>query len=174
MTKHLPAFSLLEVLIVVFIIGVAASMVMPRLLRRSSAIEWTSIRDELNNMLYFARQESITSQKIHRLNFNRSERLITVEVEAGEKKPGEPLYEPVYSHYFTSRYELPEQLSLITLKLGKKELFSEHKGRGWCYVLPHGLVEDVALTIERTDKDETQTRTFTVGPFLGVFEERGA
>lgn len=174
MTKRVPAFSLLEVLIVVFIIGVAASMVMPRLLRRSPAIEWRSVRDELNNMLYFARQEAITSQKIHRLTFNRPERVITVEVEAGEKKPGEPIYEPVYSHYFTSRYEVPEQLSLTRLRLGKKELFSEHKGRGWCYVLPHGLVEDIALTIERTDKDETQKRTFTVAPFLGVFEEGGA
>ena len=160
-------------LIVVFIIGLGASLVMPRLLRRSPDKEWPSIQSELSNMLYFARQEAITSQKVHRIVFDKRKRRAIVEVDAGEHKPGVRAYEPIKSMYYTSEYQLPEGVSFLSLVLGKKELFEENKGIGWCYVVPHGLVQDIVLKMERIDMDQVTQRIFKVAPFLGTIEMEG-
>jgi len=164
------AFTVIELLIVVFIVGLGASMVVPRLLRRSPSTEWTTIRGELNNMLYFARQEAITSQKVHRLVFNQKQRLVTVEVDSGEEKPGVHTYEVASSYYFTTNYTLPEEVSFTTIKLGKIDLFEENKGVAYCYVVPHGLVQDIQVTLRRKAQDGESVCVFHVSPFLGKFE----
>lgn len=168
------AFSLVELLVVMFIIGLGASMVMPRLVRQPPNREWSAVTAELNNMLYFARQEAITSQKVHRLTFDEKKKEVRVEMLAGEKQPGKPVYQPVHSHYFTSRYELPEGIRFTSLKLGKKELFAENKGLGWCYIIPHGLVQDIQLSLERSDDEKLSKHMIKAAPFLGTFEVVGA
>jgi len=172
--KQKAGFSIMEIMIGLLIIGLGASIVVPRLLRRSPAIEWPGIQQELNNVLYFARQEAITSQKIHRLAFAQKKRTITVEIEDGESKPGVPKYTPVYSTYFTTVYELPEQLSFGFVKLGKKELFSENKGMGYCYVVPNGLIQEVVVELVRDDAGEVSKKKFAAAPFLGTFDDTEA
>ena len=163
------AFSMIEIMVVILIIGLMASMILPRLVQRSPDAAWPAIADECNNMLYFARQEALTSQKIHRLVFNKKERSMHVEVDAGEKKPGVRDYQKVHSHYFTSSYTLPETVDFLSMKRGKKELFAENKGVAYCYVVPHGLVEDGVIRLERNEIEKTSAIHFTVQPFLGAF-----
>lgn len=167
--RNPSAFSLVEVLVVVFIIGLGASLVLPRLVRRPPDKEWPAVTAELNNMLYFARQEAITSQKVHRLTFDEKKNEVRVERLIGSTG-GNDQYEPAHSFYFTSRYELPEGVRFVSLKLGKKNLFEQNKGQGWCYVIPHGLVQDVQLVLERSDEDKISKQTLNVAPFLGSFE----
>ena len=81
-------------------------------------------------------------------------------------------YEPIKSMYYTSEYQLPEGVSFLSLVLGKKELFEENKGIGWCYVVPHGLVQDI-VEMERIDMDQVTQRIFKVAPFLGTIEMEG-
>lgn len=173
-TAPAAAFSLMEIMIGLLIIGLGASMVVPRLLRRSPALEWPAIQQELNNVLYFARQEAITSQKVHRLTFAQKKRTIAVKIEDGEAKPGIPKFSPVYSTYFTTVYELPEQVTLEYVKLGKKELFGENKGIASCYVVPNGLIQDVVVGLVREDAGETSKKSFAAAPFLGTFDDTAA
>ncbi|MDQ5890972.1 MAG: hypothetical protein QG604_846 [Candidatus Dependentiae bacterium] len=168
---RISAFSLIEIMIGLAIIGIGASMVMPRLLRRSPTIEWPALNQELNNILYFARQEAITTQKVHRLTFNKKKRSITVEAREGDTEKGVPKYVSVYSTYFTAEYEFPEQITLEWVKLGKKDLFDEHKGIAWCYVVPNGLVQDVSVKLVRDDRGAISSKVFNAAPFLGTFAE---
>ena len=168
------AFSLMEIMIGLLIIGLGASMVVPRLLRRSPAVEWPAIQQELNNVLYFARQEAITSQKVHRLAFAQKKRTVTVEIEDGEVKPGVAKFSPVYSTYFATEYELPEQLRFEQVKLGKKELFGENKGMAYCYVVPNGLIQEAVVGLVREDSGEISKKSFAAAPFLGTFDDTAA
>lgn len=169
-------FTMLEIMVVLLLIGVAVGMVLPRMIRRAPDTEWPAITDELNNMLYFARQEAITTQKIHRLVFKKKEQTIHVEVQGPQTKPGIYSYESVFSYYFTTHYTFPEIIKCQAVKQGKKNLFDENKGVAYCYVVPHGLVEDVVVELERSDTDRTSSARFVIQPFLGSFslvEEEG-
>lgn len=163
----------------------------PRLVRRAPSSEWPTIRDELNNMIYFARQEAITSQIVHRLVFAPKQGEIYVEklvkknvgknssvsvATSSGKKQEKDLFEKVHSHYFTSNYMLPEAVSITSLKRGKKDLLPEGKNpRGYCYVVPHGLVESLTLVLTRTEDESSELQEFNMEPFLGKFvlDERG-
>lgn len=165
---------MLEILIAILIIGIGASLVMPRLTRRAPSSEWSVVEDELNNLLYFARQEAITTQKVHRVAFDKRRRMIEVEVDVGEGKPGERLYEPARSTYVTSEYELPPGVDFVSLRRGKKDLFSERRGIGYCAVMPQGLIEQATLTLVREHNDDQSQRAFEIEPFLGSWRVRGS
>lgn len=167
--KAQVAFTMIEMMVVLFIIGLMVSLVGPRMAQRTPDATWPVVSDEFNNMLYFARQEAITSQKIHRLVFDKRKRTAHVEVDAGEAKPGVRDYQPVHSHYFTSSYALPDEIGYLSLKRGKKDLFEDNKGVAYCYVVPHGLVEDLVLRLERQESERTTAVKLSVQPFLGAF-----
>jgi prepilin-type N-terminal cleavage/methylation domain-containing protein len=165
------AFTLIEILIGLAIIGLGASLVMPRLTRRPHETEWTTIQHELNTMLFFARQEAIVTQKIHRITCNEKTRTLVVEMPTGEEKNGVALYEQVYSTYFTTKYELPAQVRFGAVKLGKKNLFEESKGIGCCYVVPNGLIQEVSIELIRDDGSQTTRKVYQAAPFLGTFDD---
>ena len=58
---------------------------------------------------------------------------------------------------------------LSVLWQSRKELFAENKGVAYCYVVPHGLVEDAVLRLERNEPEKTSVIKLTVQPFLGAF-----
>lgn len=167
-------FSLLEILIALLIVGIAASFVMPRLVRRSPNTEWSHVHEEMNNMLYYARQEAITTQKIHRLVFDQKKKVCFVEVEDGKDAKGRAKFAASRSYYFTSSYDLPEQITLTSVVLKKKNLLAENKKRqAFCYVVPHGLVQNVTVMFERSgigDEAQAAHLKLRLEPFLGTFD----
>ncbi len=167
-----PAFSMLEILIVIFIIGLGASIAMPRLMKRKPESDWPHVIDQLNNMLYFARQESVTQNKVYRLVFNKKKREAHVERESINEENRKKEYTPARSYYFTAQYEFPEEISFEKAMKGKKELFNDNKGIAYCYVIPSGLAEELAITLKRTGGGEEELKALDIEPFLGVFVER--
>jgi|GEM_PF-2491523 len=175
------AFTLIEVMIGVVIIGIGASLVMPRLLRRSPALEWPAIQQELTSLLYFAKQEAIVSQTVHRLTFAQKKRSIVVEKEMpadAEQRDKEgkikKVFVPATSPYFETTYTLPESISFLYLKKEKKDLFDDNKGMGWCYVMPSGLLQPLTLCLERAAEqgEKAQKKIYETAPFLGTFVDR--
>ncbi len=171
--KRVAAFTLVEILIVVSIIGVVASM-MPRLIRRAPTTEWSHVLNELNNLIYFARQEAIGKQHVYRLAFHaptKGEHTMLVEHEQeNPKKPGTKQFVPVSSDYISTLYSLPEVIKIDAVYLGKKEQLSEQKQRAFCHVVHNGLVQDCMIHMSRVLKEKETKVSFTVQPFLGVFE----
>lgn len=165
------AFSLIEIMIGLFIIGLGASLVVPRLLRRSPSTEWPAVQLELNALLFFARQEAIVTQKIHRLTFAEKARTVTVEIPDGEEKPGVIKYSQVSSLYVATQYELPESIRFDSVKLDKKNMFDEHKGKAFCYVIPNGLIQEVCVTLVRNEAGVLSKKIYNAAPFLGTFDD---
>ena len=172
--KAKSAFTLLEIMIVMVIIGLMMTFVTPWLFKKEPSSEWPIVLTEVNNLVDFARQEAMANQKTFRLFFRKEKKdldyIVVEKEEEDPEKPDHKIYEQVHSEYFQTRYVLPEKIKMDAVYLGKKELFSENKDNAYCYVIPNGLVQEVVVHLERKVEDGYQKGTFKMEPFLGMFE----
>ncbi len=168
------AFTLLEMMVVITIMGVMAAIIVPRLVLRTPQAEWPMILSDLNDIVFFARQEAIANQKVYRLTFKTNANqpdTITVEEEKDDpEKPGRKMYQQVSSFYFNTRYTFHQSIKIKALYHGKQEELADNKGEGHCYVIHDGLVQDILLYLVRKDKSAEINTSFTVMPFFGKFQ----
>lgn len=174
MLKASRAFTLIEIMVVVVIVGIMATLILPRLTRRPPSSEWPIVLDDLNNLIYFARQEAISHQKLHRLYFQKKGKegtTVTVQVEKQDPEhPEKNLFEAVDSGYFSTTYKLSEFIQIDNIFHGKHDEWAEGNGKASCYVVPNGLVQDVLIRLTRNYDGEASKVSFRMKPFLGKFD----
>lgn len=165
---------MIEILIVVMLVGLMATLVMPRLFRRAPNTQWKNIADDVNNLVFFARQEAIANQGVYRVRFKRKSGQKTIAVVEQEQpnpeKPGTKKYVRAFSAYFNTLYEFADIINIDAVYLGKKNQMQENDGQAYCYVVPDGLVQPIIIHLTRTLKDKTSKVSFKMAPFLGTFE----
>ena len=170
------AFTILEILLVVVVIGVVATIAAPRLIRRPPSAEWENVVEEVNNLVVYARQEAIANYKTYRLHFTISrEELSVVQVEqeqADPEKPDRKLYVPIKSYYFNPRYKFPESIMMHAVYHTKANELDENNQHAYCYVIPNGLVQQTWVHLERDVKGKKSRVTFEMLPFFGKFVVR--
>jgi prepilin-type N-terminal cleavage/methylation domain-containing protein len=170
------AFTLIETLVVVTIFGIMAALIVPRLARQQPQAEWSTILNDLNDIVYFTRQEAISSQRTCRLTFQtNSDKAdsITIEEETDDpEKPGKKIYTQISSLLFNTNYIFHESIKIRGLYHGKTENLIENKGTGYCYFIPDGLVEDVTISFIRKERNIESPASFTMLPFLGKFQHK--
>ena len=167
------AFTLIEMMVVVVLVGIAATIIIPRLYMRKPHAEWQTVLDSLNNMVFFARQEAISDQKVYRLLFKsnpNSQDYVVVEQENIDvDDQTKKVYEQVSSYYFDTRYDFDESIKMVAFYVGGKEQFEEKKDTGLCYVVPNGLVQDVMIRLVRKKDNKESRVSFKMMPFEGKF-----
>ena len=174
MNKTSSAFTMMEMMVVIFLIGVMATFVLPNLMRRKPSAEWPNVLEEVNNLVFFARQEAISHQKLFRIAFKATKRdqdfILVQEEKDDPEKPGRKIYEQVFSSYVTTKYVLPESISIDGLYHGKDETMEDNKQEGYCYVIADGLVQETLVRFTRKDEEEISRASFKMKPFFGMFE----
>jgi len=172
--KASSAFTMIEILIVVMLVGLMATMVMPRLFRRAPNTQWKNIADDVNNLIFFARQEAIANQGIYRVRFKRKSGQKTIAVVEQEQqnpeKPGTKIYVRAYSSYFNTQYEFADVISIDAVYLGKTNQMQENDGQAYCYVVPDGLVQPIIMHLTRKLKGKISKISLKMAPFLGTFK----
>ncbi|MFC1894344.1 Tfp pilus assembly protein FimT/FimU [Candidatus Dependentiae bacterium] len=168
-------FTLIEILIVLVVIAGMATIITSSMQNREPASEVLAVLSEFNDLIVFARQESISKQKTYRLTFQSNaehQDLIKIEVEYDDpEKLGKKLYKQIFSPYFKTQYDLPESVKMKAIfKSDKKDEFEENKGQAYCYLIPSGLVEPIMVHIIKKIDDRQETVTFIMEPFKGEFE----
>lgn len=174
------AFTFIEMMVVMALIGVMAAFVLPRFVHRTPTAEWPVIIDELNNLVTFARHEAIANHKIYRLTFTKDQQQkITIDVQEENPDPEHPnkkVYPPATSDYFNPHYTFHESVLLKTLYNGKqKTLVEDEKGIAYCYIIPDGLTQDITLHLfhksNPVEKNQSEEKGVTIKlhPFAGVF-----
>jgi Tfp pilus assembly protein FimT len=163
---------MIELMVVIFLIGLMATMVLPRMFRRPPTVEWPNILDEMNNLVSFARQEAISNQQNYRLFFKAhregSDALVVQSEQTDPKSSQKKIYSKTYSAYFDTMYNLAPQVKIVAVYKNGKEVF-QSKGEADCFVIPDGLVEDCLVHMRRTYEGTISEASFKMIPFMGIF-----
>ena len=174
MIKASKAFTIIEMLVAIALIGVIAAVILPMLFRRAPGADWKTIGRELNNLVAFTRQEAIANQKTYRLVFKRRPNeadSVRIEEEVpNPEKPGRLMYKPVSSYYFSTTYKLADTIKIKAVYLGRQEMFEERRGVAYCYIIHDGLVQDVLVHLVRKIENNETIASYKMNPFLGRFE----
>jgi len=166
---------MIELMVVIFILGLMATMVIPRFINREPAAEWPNILDDLNSLILFARQEAISYQRVYRLTFTatpptRQDSVVVEEELENPEKPGAKIYKPVTS-YVNTKYIMPASVKIRAIYIGKEKVISEGEpGSAHCYIIPDGLVQDSLVLLSRKNEMGEMGGSFKIMPFFGRFE----
>ena len=154
-------------------------MALPRLIRKSPSAKWEAVLDEANSLLYFARQEAISTYKVHRLHFVAKDGKSSVGIEVESDDPDKPtrkIYTPTKSYYFSAKYTFPKSISIEAVYAGRIDQLDKYRDNAYCYIVPNGLVQEIfvhlikgAFTPEEEEGKKAEKRTLKVSPFLGKF-----
>jgi prepilin-type N-terminal cleavage/methylation domain-containing protein len=168
------AFTFLEMLVVLFLIGIVTTIFLPRLTRRAPKVEWANVLDDLNNLVFFARQEAIANQRVHRIVFKAGQNVpdsAYIEQELDDpEKPGHKIYQSVSSYYFSTVYRFADAIKIKAVFSGKQNMFDEQRGLAFGYIIPDGLVQDISVQLTRKIEHIETGGTYRISPFLGKFE----
>lgn len=173
-----PAFTLFEILVVITIMVVMAATIIPRMRNRVPKAEWSTILIDLNNLVFFARQDAIAKQGVRRLMFkqNTNQQADTVIIQEEVDDPehqGKKLWRQVKSDLAKTKYMFHESIRLNGFyHNGKRQDdFEDQRGEGHCYILTDGLVEDVIVQLVRKVRNEKTeyVESFIMSPFFGTF-----
>lgn len=168
------AFTLLEIMLVIVLIGAVTAFFLPRLVQRSPTLDWSHVLDEMNNLVSFARQEAIANQIEYRLLFVQQPKkpaTILIEKEqldAQDKK--RKIFVVITSDYAPTKYTLPEEIVIDGVFDGKTEQLAHYKNRAYCYIVPDGLVQDILIHLTRNSKGVVSEVSLRMKPFYGMFE----
>jgi prepilin-type N-terminal cleavage/methylation domain-containing protein len=174
-TKYnFSAFSLIEILVVLFIIGLLGSIVIPNFQTATPRAEREQFITKLSSLTQFGCQQALITQKIHRLYFNLKTRTIALQIEReidNKKKFTSP-----ESNLVESEFEYPEQFEIKQFIIEGFDELKRFAGSGtdttWFYLVPNGMTQDAKIIF--TDKKDTlggrpRTTTLHINPFNGHF-----
>lgn len=168
------AFTMIEMMVVIFLIGVLAIITIPRLAYKNPQSEWNTILYDLNNLVLFARQEAIANQRTYRLNFKvNGNKPDMVRVERKDQDPENPvkqIFTLVTSYYLKTEYQFHTSVKIKAFYLGKKNVLDTTDGETCCYIIHDGLVQDIILHLVRTEKGVESKASLRMLPFYGKFE----
>lgn len=175
------AFTLVEILVVMVVIGFMATLISPRLFKKKDNGTVSTVLKELNNLLTIAKQEAILSNVNLRLTFNSFDfkklelgealpEFVIIEKVLSDNNKGKLIVEPFVSEYLDSKYVFPKNIKMERLFLGKDDLLTDNKGKGFCYISNDGLVQDVTLQLIEIQGSFKNKISLIVDPFMGEFK----
>jgi prepilin-type N-terminal cleavage/methylation domain-containing protein len=167
------AFTFLELLVVMVIVGFMITIIPSWLTRKKADENFTVVLREFNNFLLFARQESVTMQEPCRLLFKKEKSgndfVVLQKLQKKSEDSDEIVPVVLNSDYFNTKYILPSRIKMEAFYSGKKEMFYENKNEGYCYIMPNTLIENVIIHMTRKTEGGFEKVTFKTEPFVGEF-----
>jgi prepilin-type N-terminal cleavage/methylation domain-containing protein len=179
MCGNSKGFTLIELLVAITIIAVMATIIIPNLGRKKK-YERQSFILSLNQLSTFAVQQSITSNKMHKMVFNFTNNTVVVE-QATEKKDdkGQPFFAPIKGAYIQSSLKLPTNLEIKNFIVDGFDEMSRHMQgtttEVWYFVYSNGRSQAVILNIidtkDRLANNKPRHFSLVLNPFSAVFKE---
>ncbi len=169
-------FTLFELLAVIAIIGLVATVIVPNLGKRSPSEQRRATLAKLNGLTQLAWKNALISNELHKVKFNLKDGIITVEKPTGQYKEGQPVTKPLERDYANSDMQWPERLEVKQFIIeGTDEI--KVKGRSdisaWFFIMPDGLAQDVIINFVDTKdlRPDGQPKKFSLvlNPFNAQF-----
>lgn len=161
-------FSLIELMIVIAIIALLATVVMPRLSRRGTHA-YDEFATSLNTLTQMAYSNALATGKIHRVLFNFKNN--TVSVEAAEDKrdtAGQVKFAAVKSNFFKSSMDWPSNFEMRNFYIKGKDELTGGETKVYFFITPDGLAQDIIINFIDTGKQEEAG--LVLNPFTAQFK----
>lgn len=165
-------YTLLEIMIVMLIIGVMASLLGPSLFSgRTPRYERDQFVARLNSLVSTAQQQAIIERTVHSLEFDFKKRLVTLK---RAPYPGALAddFETIKGLGNAGYYVWPEQFEVKQFIIEGNDIMKafsrKDTGEGWFFIVPEGLVQEVTINFLDT-KDTIDGDARKVGLVLNPF-----
>jgi prepilin-type N-terminal cleavage/methylation domain-containing protein len=138
--KNSRAFTLIEIMVVIAIIAVMATIVTPLFRGTNASYERRSFTASLNSLLFLGYQQALITHKIHAINCDFLRKIISLRVVESEGK--DPVAAKI--NYQQTSLEWPDQFEPKNFYLEGNDVLPG-KSTVWFYIMPDGLAQDVII-----------------------------
>lgn len=170
-------FSLIEIMVVIALIGVLATVVVPNLRVRQPEYERKQFLGTLNGLLRLTAEQALTRRTLHRVYFDFKNNKIRIEAKGtGKDQKGEQIFTVIKAPYLVSSLAWPANLSVKEFKIdGADEMAREGRRTTevWFYIIPEGLAQDVVINlVDMQDKQRGKPKQIglVLNPFNAQFK----
>lgn len=166
-----PAFTLLELLLVMLVLGILASIMVPAFRTREPSQQREQFLSQLNALIGLAWRHAVTTAKPTKVVFNFTKRLIYVEGLTGQQdRNGNPISQPVKAANASMKF--PERYQVKNFFIERfdeaKRFIGRATGESWFFIMPGGLAQEVIINLVDT-QDKKAGKPFPVGLVLNPF-----
>jgi len=160
-------FTLIEIMIVLAIIGMALSVVIPRLSRGDNKL-FDELITSLQAMVQLGYTSALTTGQIHRVFFDVEHNRVRLEKSTGKvNAQGNFDFEPLKISYVKTEIQLDERFEIRHFVIQGKDEIAHAAGittnEMWFFIMPEGLAQEVTLTIY--DTLQGKEKTLVMNPF---------
>ncbi len=168
-----PAFTLIELLLALLVVGIIASMMLPNLGARKPRQEREQFLAQLNTVVGFAWRQAMVSGKPTKVlfDFKKNNNTVSVQQVTGQKdRDGNPISVPVKSAHaimkFPDRYVIK---NFLIERFDEMKRYNDPRNFStWFFVMPGGLTQEVIINLVDT-KDKKAGKPYPVGLVLNPF-----
>ncbi|MEX0940272.1 MAG: type II secretion system protein [Candidatus Babeliales bacterium] len=171
-------FTFLELVVVIMLIGLLATIVVPNLQNVIPGYKRKEFLSRLTGLVRLSWQQALITQRAHRVLFDLEKRIVQVEIESEKKdKKAKPLFEPIKISYLNSTYQWTENIEIKQFFVEGKELIARpgiKTEQVWFYIAPDGLAQEVIINFVDTaqlDAGRPTTISLVLNPFSAQFRE---
>jgi prepilin-type N-terminal cleavage/methylation domain-containing protein len=173
--KSNNGFTFIELVVVIMILGIVATMVVPNLQKRLPGYKRKAFVNELNTLLALGWQNALSSQKVNRVFFDFKKRIVKLEEEETGATPDKASYKPVTQAYRKTWYEWPEAIEIKNFIIDGVDEFGRDREvlTIWFYIVPEGLTQEVIINILDTSQTPDIALGLVLNPFTAQLKEYG-
>lgn len=174
MLNNKSGFTLIELIVAIAILGAVAAVSIPQIVRRAQpSFERTQFIARFNALLSFALQQTVMTQKMHKIvvDFGKKKAHVEGEIGGPDARTGQGEFKPVSGAYITPEISIPDNLELKSLFIdNQEELTTQRKDTAqfFFFLVPEGLVQDVIMNLV-DKKDVYEGKAHRVGLVLNPF-----
>jgi prepilin-type N-terminal cleavage/methylation domain-containing protein len=167
---HKSGFTLIELLIAIAIMAIMAGAIAPYLQFTPPGYERNQFITRLNSLVRLAWQQSVITNKVHRIVFDIKHRKIRVEKDISTNiQAKKQHFEPLRKMMLDSDIVIPRSIEIKQFFI---EGVDEMKRSGsttliWFYIIPDGMTQQV--TINCIDKEDPHIKPLQFGLVLNPF-----
>jgi prepilin-type N-terminal cleavage/methylation domain-containing protein len=166
-------FTFLELVVVIMLFGIMTTMVVPNLQYLLPTYKRKEFLTQISVLVHLTWQQSLATQKAHRVYFDLEKRILRIEIESDKKdKEGKPAFEPATITYLNTSYQWSDSIVIKQFFIEGEELLT-HAGiktdKVWFYIAPDGLAQEVVINLVDNGDLDAQGKPTPVGLVLNPF-----
>ncbi len=167
-------FTLLELVVVIFVLGLLLRITVPMFVNRIPGYKRNEFITQVSSLIKLAWQNALITQRMHRVWFDLEKKIMRVEIVKPKKKGNDKEeFEPISVSYLKSEYHWPETFFIKQLYVDGTNILNQPGVKtetAWVYVLPEGLMQPTIINVVDTaESDEHNNEGKQIGLVVNPF-----